>query len=49
MDDTSDILIEDEQAVDLDKPITIEEDTDSFDFDADINLENIINSDDSLE
>lgn len=49
VDDTSDILIEDEQAIDLDKPITIEEDTDSFDFDADINLENIINSDDSLE
>lgn len=46
--DAEDIIIEDEPS-DLDKPVTIEEDTDAFDFDADINLENIINSDDSLE
>ena len=44
----NDIVIEEEKN-ELDTPVTIEEDTDAFDFDSDINLENIINSDDSLE
>ncbi|MDE6141030.1 MAG: hypothetical protein K2G03_00360 [Bacilli bacterium] len=46
--DSEDIILEDEP-LDLDSPVTIEEDADVFDFDTDINLENIINSDDSLE
>ena len=47
--DTSNVVIDNEEKSELDTPVTIEEDTDAFDFDADINLENIINSDDSLE
>ncbi|MCX4364917.1 MAG: hypothetical protein OSJ70_04010 [Bacilli bacterium] len=46
--DAEDVILEDEPS-ELDKAVTIEEDSDVFDFDADINLENIINSDDSLE
>ncbi len=47
--DDDEVVLEDEATSEKEEPVKIEEDHDSFDFDVDVNLENIINSDDSLE